>query len=109
VTLPVPGTDLTVVTALCSGYTSEVVDLWAKQARQTIFALYDPKSLSVSLRRSPDCEADLSSLAQVFGGGGHAAAAGCHIPELHRRLAEELGRLLARAVRALHSPDAEKA
>ena len=49
-----------------------------------MFALYDAKSLAVSLRRSPDCTVDLSRLAAALGGGGHAAAAGCELPELRR-------------------------
>jgi len=105
VTLPIAGTDFTVVAALCDGYPSEVADLWGENAKQTVFALYDIKSLAVSLRRSADCTADLSRTAQVFGGGGHPAASGCQIPELHRKLAEELGRLMTQAVHSLYHPD----
>ena len=107
VTLPMAGTDFTLVAALCNGYPSEVADLWGKNAKQTVFALYDIKSLAVSLRRSPDCTADLSRVAQVFGGGGHPAASGCHIPELHRKLAKELGRLMTQAVHSLYHPEIE--
>ncbi len=108
VTLPIAGTDFTVVAALCDGYPSDVADLWGKTAKQTVFALYDAKSLAVSLRRSPDCTADLSRIAQVFGGGGHPAASGCYIPELHRKLAKELGHLMAQAVNSLYPPDITK-
>ncbi|TMA94068.1 MAG: hypothetical protein E6J70_17625, partial [Deltaproteobacteria bacterium] len=69
---------------------SEVADAWRKERRNAVFALYDAKSLSVSLRRSPDCEVDLSRLASALGGGGHAAAAGAELPELRTALAEAL-------------------
>ena len=108
VTLPIMGTDFTVVAALCDGYSSEVADLWGKTSEQTVFALYDTKSLAVSLRRSPDCTADLSRLAQIFGGGGHPAASGCYIPDLHHILAKELGHLMTQAVISLYHPDIEK-
>ena len=108
VTLPIEGTDFTVVAALCDGYPSDVADLWGRNAKRTVFALYDAKSLAVSLRRSPDCTADLSRIAQAFGGGGHPAASGCHIAELHRKLAEELGRLMAQAVSSLYRLNTEK-
>ena len=42
----------------------------------------------MSLRRSPDCQVDLSKVAEALGGGGHAAAAGCEMPDLRRTLAE---------------------
>jgi len=63
-----------------------------------VFALFDAKSLSVSLRRSPDCEVDLSHLARAFGGGGHAAASGCTLPDLRRQLAAELVDTLGKAL-----------
>jgi oligoribonuclease NrnB/cAMP/cGMP phosphodiesterase (DHH superfamily) len=90
----VPRHSLSVVTAVCHGYPSEVADAWGKSARNTVFALFDGRSLSVSLRRSPDCTVDLSVLAQRFGGGGHPAAAGCEMPELQRRIAEWLAESL---------------
>jgi oligoribonuclease NrnB/cAMP/cGMP phosphodiesterase (DHH superfamily) len=108
VTLPIAGTDFTVVAALCDGYPSDVADLWGKTAKQTVFALYDTKSLAVSLRRSPDCTADLSRIARVFAGGGHPTASGCYIPELHHKLAKELGRLMAQALNSLYQPDIEE-
>jgi nanoRNase/pAp phosphatase (c-di-AMP/oligoRNAs hydrolase) len=82
--------DVVLVSAVCSGHPSEVADAWGKTTQNAVFALYDAKSLSVSLRRSPDCTVDLSRLAGTLGGGGHAAAAGCEVPDLRRVLAEEL-------------------
>jgi oligoribonuclease NrnB/cAMP/cGMP phosphodiesterase (DHH superfamily) len=78
--------DVTLVVAVCDGHPSEVADAWGKTAQQTVFALYDGKSLAVSLRRSPDCTVDLSRLAAALGGGGHAAAAGCELPDLRTLL-----------------------
>ncbi|MBI1816420.1 MAG: hypothetical protein HYR72_15690 [Deltaproteobacteria bacterium] len=95
---PITGRDVTLVAAVCDGYPSEIADKWGKQASRTVFALFDAKSLSVSLRRSPDCDVDLSHLARAFGGGGHAAAAGCELPDLRRHLAGELTRQLAAAL-----------
>jgi uncharacterized protein len=74
--------DVTLVVAVCDGHPSEIADAWGKKISRAVFALYDAKSLSVSFRRSPDCSVDLSKLAQAFGGGGHAAASGCEMPEL---------------------------
>jgi len=76
------------VAAVCDGHPSEIADTWGKETPGTVFALYDAKSLAVSLRRSPDCTVDLSHLARSLGGGGHAAAAGCEIPDLRQALAE---------------------
>ena len=76
------------VVAVCDGHPSEIADAWGKESPGTVFALYDATSLAVSLRRSPDCTVDLSRLAEALGGGGHAAAAGCEIPELRRAVAE---------------------
>jgi nanoRNase/pAp phosphatase (c-di-AMP/oligoRNAs hydrolase) len=59
----------------------------------------------VSLRRSPDCQFDLSQLAQFFGGGGHAAAAGCRPTNLYRLFAQELARLLSSAISTLTTSD----
>ena len=77
-----------VVAAVCAGHPSEIADAWAKETPGAVFALWDADGLSVSLRRAPDCEVDLSKLAEALGGGGHAAAAGCEMPELRRTLAE---------------------
>src|SRR5262249_36657201 len=101
VSMPVPGTPYTLVTAVCDGYPSEIGDAWGKQARQTVFAFFDLTGEGVSLRRSPDCQADLSILAQTFGGGGHPAAAGCRPKELPRLFADAMARLLATALPAL--------
>jgi len=91
----VPEHSLSVVTAVCHGYPSEVADAWGKSATDTVFALFDGRSLSVSLRRSPDCAVDLSELAQRLGGGGHPAAAGCELQELQRWIAEWLAESVA--------------
>src|SRR5262249_37931247 len=38
--------DVTLVVAVCDGHPSEIADAWGKQARGTVFALYDAKSLA---------------------------------------------------------------
>src|SRR5262249_36861044 len=90
--------EVTLVTAVCDGHPSEIADAWGKQARNAVFALYDAKSLAVSLRRSPDCTVDLSHVAGALGGGGHAAAAGCEPPEPRRGPAEALATRVARVL-----------
>ncbi|HEV7732361.1 MAG TPA: DHHA1 domain-containing protein [Candidatus Binatia bacterium] len=80
--------EVLLVTAMCDGHPSEIADAWGKKTPGAVFALYDAKSLAVSLRRSPDCQVDLSVLAQSLGGGGHAAAAGCEIPDLRTAVSE---------------------
>jgi oligoribonuclease NrnB/cAMP/cGMP phosphodiesterase (DHH superfamily) len=80
--------DVLLVSAVVDGHPSEIADAWGKKTPGAVFALYDAKSLAVSLRRSPDCQVDLSKLAQSLGGGGHAAAAGCELPGLRYDLAE---------------------
>jgi oligoribonuclease NrnB/cAMP/cGMP phosphodiesterase (DHH superfamily) len=80
--------DVRVVAAVCAGHPSEIADAWGKETPGAVFALWDADGLSVSLRRAPDCEVDLSKVAEALGGGGHAAAAGCEMPELRRTLAE---------------------
>jgi len=80
--------DVNLVVAVCDGHPSEIADAWGKESQNAVFALYDAKSLAVSLRRSPDCTVDLSRVAAALGGGGHAAASGCQLPELRRTLAE---------------------
>ena len=97
---PIAGRDVTLVAAMCDGHPSEIADAWGQQSTRTVFALFDAKSLSVSLRRSPDCTVDLSHLARAFGGGGHAAASGCEVPDLRRQLAHELARQMAAALAA---------
>jgi oligoribonuclease NrnB/cAMP/cGMP phosphodiesterase (DHH superfamily) len=85
---------LRVRSACCIGYSSEVASKLYEGQSRTIIALFDLRSLGVSLRRSADCEIDLSALAQVFGGGGHAAAAGFTVDELKRAPAERLIEIL---------------
>jgi oligoribonuclease NrnB/cAMP/cGMP phosphodiesterase (DHH superfamily) len=101
VALPIPGTPYTLVAAVCEGYPSEIGDAWGKKTTQSIFAFFDLVGEGVSLRRSVDCDFDLSQLAQAFSGGGHAAAAGCRPPDLPRLFAEAMARLLATAVPAV--------
>ncbi len=83
------------VVAVCDGHPSEIADAWGKESQNSVFALYDAKSLAVSLRRSPDCTVDLSRVAASLGGGGHAAASGCQLPELRRVLAEAVAERVA--------------
>ena len=105
VDLPLPGTPYTLVTALCEGYASEIGDAWGKKATQTVLAFYDLAGEGVSLRRSPDCDIDLSQLAQFFGGGGHAAAAGCRPANLHKLFSQTLARVLSTAIPSLLKKD----
>ncbi len=85
---------VTVRTACCFGYSSEVAAHLYKGQHQTVVALFDLRSQGVSLRRSADCDIDLSVLAQAYGGGGHAAASGFLIPDLRRLPAERLAEIL---------------
>ena len=85
---------ITVRTACCFGYSSEVAAQLYKGQTHTVVALFDLRSQGVSLRRSSDSEVDLSLLAQHFGGGGHAAASGLMIPDLRRVPAERLAEIL---------------
>jgi oligoribonuclease NrnB/cAMP/cGMP phosphodiesterase (DHH superfamily) len=95
--VPLPG-GIVLVAAMCDGYTSEVADRWGQQMTRAVFALYDARSLSVSLRRSPDCEVDLSRLAERLGGGGHAAAAGCELPAVRADVAARVADAVAEAI-----------
>ena len=88
------GNGLTIRTACCMGYSSEVASRLYEGQSSTIIALFDLRSLGVSLRRSTDCDVDLSILAHQFGGGGHAAAAGFAIAEAKRAPAERLAEIL---------------
>ncbi|MGH8011922.1 MAG: DHHA1 domain-containing protein [Candidatus Binataceae bacterium] len=88
------GNGLKVRTACCMGYSSEVAAKLYEGQRLTVIALFDLRSLGVSLRRSADCQIDLSELARGFGGGGHAAAAGFAVPDVKRAPAERLAELL---------------
>ena len=85
---------ITVRTACCFGYSSEVASHLYQGQRRTVVALFDLRSQGVSLRRSSDSEVDLSLLAQHYGGGGHAAASGFAIPDLRRLPAERLAEIL---------------
>lgn len=87
-----------VVAAWCAGFPSEIGDAWGKRNPNAVFALYDTKSRGVSFRRSPDCLVDLSKVAETFGGGGHAAAAGCQIEGMGDRDSAALADLVAQAV-----------
>jgi uncharacterized protein len=88
------GNGVTLRTACCFGYSSEVAAHLYENTTRTVIALFDLRSQGVSLRRSPDCEVDLSKLAEQFGGGGHAAASGFMTPELRKVPAERLSELL---------------
>jgi uncharacterized protein len=85
---------LRVRSACCLGYSSEVASRLYEGQNRTVIALFDLRSLGVSLRRSADCEVDLSELARHFGGGGHAAAAGFAVSEVKRAPAERLVEIL---------------
>ena len=85
---------LRIRTACCMGYSSEVAAKLYEGQSHTVIALFDLRSLGVSLRRSADCEVDLSVLAHQFGGGGHAAAAGFAIADAKRAPAERLAEIL---------------
>ncbi len=85
---------ITVRTACCFGYSSEVAAHLYKGQTRMVVALFDLRSQGVSLRRSADCEVDLSILAQHYGGGGHAAASGFAIADLRRLPAERLAEIL---------------
>jgi hypothetical protein len=89
---------VTLVTAVCDGYPSEVADRWNATARESVFAFFDLRSRTVSFRRSPDCEVDLSQVARRLGGGGHPAASGCELPDLLRQLAWNLAERVESAI-----------
>lgn len=99
---PLPGTELLIVAAECDDYAGEIADRWKDDFDEAVFALYDHRGNCVSFRRTPGCEVDLSQLADRFGGGGHPAAAGCHMAttfdgdragEITRRLVDALTRI----------------
>lgn len=81
---------LRVRSACCMGYSSEVASKLYEAQNQVVIALFDLRSLGVSLRRSADCTVDLSELARDFGGGGHPAAAGFSVSDVKRAAAERL-------------------
>jgi oligoribonuclease NrnB/cAMP/cGMP phosphodiesterase (DHH superfamily) len=80
--------DVLLVAAICDGHPSEIGDAWGKRTPNAVFALYDAKSLSLSFRRSPGCQVDLSRLAASLGGGGHPAASGAELADLRQAFAE---------------------
>src|ERR1700686_1873016 len=88
------GNGLRIRTACCMGYSSEVASKLYEGQSHTVIALFDLRSLGVSLRRSADCEVDLSVLAHQFGGGGHAAAAGFAVADVKRAPADRLAEIL---------------
>jgi oligoribonuclease NrnB/cAMP/cGMP phosphodiesterase (DHH superfamily) len=94
---PLPG-GLTLLSACCVGFSSEVAFELYRTRRQTVVALFDLRTAGVSLRRSEDCTVDLSQLASSFGGGGHAAAAGFRMAELCRAPAERLALQLSEKI-----------
>src|SRR5262249_32950893 len=77
-----------VVAAVCVGHPGEVSDGGGRGPRAAVFARYAVPGGGVSRRRSPDGDVALSKVGEAPGGGGHAAAAGCELPELRRILAE---------------------
>ena len=81
--------------ACCFGYSSEVAAALYDDQTMTVVALFDLRSQGVSLRRSADCDVDLSVVARTFGGGGHAAAAGFAHSDIKRAPAEKLSEILA--------------
>jgi len=91
---------LRVRSACCIGYSSEVASRLYEGQSRTVIALFDLRSLGVSLRRSADCEVDLSELARYFGGGGHAAAAGFAVSDVKRAPAERLAEVLGERLEA---------
>ena len=101
VRLPLPNSSYTVIAALCDGHPSEIGDSWGKQAKNTVIALFDRKHGGISLRRSLDCDVDLSQLAQAFGGGGHPAASGCQPEELALMFAQSVAQLFSAKLQAL--------
>lgn len=96
--IEVPSRGVTLVAAECDGYAGEVADRWNSQFRRAVFALYDHRSGGISLRRTPDCDVDLSRLAAAFGGGGHPAASGCPMAVVGKGRASTIGRAFADAL-----------
>lgn len=94
----VAGRNLRVVSAECDGYAGEVAARWSDGFRQAVFVIYDHRTRGVSLRRSADCGVDLSRLAAHFGGGGHAAAAGCQVPASQATLSADIAAAVAQAL-----------
>jgi oligoribonuclease NrnB/cAMP/cGMP phosphodiesterase (DHH superfamily) len=96
--IDVPSRGVSLVAAECDGYAGEVADRWNQEYRRAVYTLFDYRSGGVSLRRTPDCDVDLSRLAAAFGGGGHPAAAGCHVASAGKNRTATLGRAFAEAL-----------
>ncbi len=93
-----PFGEATLTTALCDAYSGELADEWGKSSPRTVFVFFDVRSGALSFRRSPDCEIDLSSLAERCGGGGHPAASGATLPDLGPLLGASVARALLTAI-----------
>jgi oligoribonuclease NrnB/cAMP/cGMP phosphodiesterase (DHH superfamily) len=72
---------ISVVAAICNGFTSEVADTLGKDFKNAILVLFNLKDQRFSLRRSPECKINLDQLARRLGGGGHPAASGFDLIE----------------------------
>lgn len=94
--------EITLIVALCHGYTSEVADSLSRGLThpepKAIFLLYNLEDGRISIRRTPACEINLSRLAARFGGGGHPAAAGFDLPEARNHLQTFLANRLIKAL-----------
>ena len=88
-------------TACCFGYSSEVAAHLYEGQHRTVVALFDLRSQGISLRRSADSDVNLATIAESFGGGGHAAASGFALAELRRLPAERLAELLSGKLESL--------
>lgn len=85
-----PERGIVLVAAVCDGYPSEVAEQWNRHAERSVFVFFDLRTQTLSFRRSPDCQVDLSQVAKRLGGGGHPAAAGCELPSLLQDLASTM-------------------
>lgn len=94
----IPSRGMTLVVAECDGYAGEVADRWNADFHHAVYALYDHRSGGISLRRTPDCDVDLSRLAAVFGGGGHPAASGCPLTVTGKKPGAEIARAFTDAL-----------
>ncbi|HLH77371.1 MAG TPA: hypothetical protein VKV28_11245 [Candidatus Binataceae bacterium] len=92
------GQGLSLLTACCFGYSSEVAAAIYQDRTNAIVALLDMRSGGVSLRRSADCQADLSQIASALGGGGHAAASGFILEHARTALGAELSAVLGQSI-----------
>jgi len=95
-------------TACCFGYSSEVASHLYEGQHRTVVALFDLRSQGISLRRSADSDVNLATLAESFGGGGHAAASGFALAELRKLPAERLAELLGRKLESLPAASPSK-